>query len=420
MSQIEPVKKAYRFKTKSDDYVYIGDLEDVEFHPKLTLNRWVEECRVKLVFDDSKVKEKSCKLEENKVKWEAKREGFAFRLYPSEPRKVIMKHPQTGETLEFLQNELGGLEFEIILKKKPASNQFILSIDTQNLKFYYQPPLHHDHPTWADTDGDGVADSFRPENVVGSYAVYHATRTNMHRSKEDAEKYKTGKAFHIYRPKAVDAEGNEAWCDLDIDEVKGFLTVSIPQEFLDKALYPVMMDPTFGYEDLGGTNLEISAEELYGSAFPSPSDVETADSISVYVTSQAAGYLKGVLVLNSNLNIVQNGVCNPEKSAIGWCTTTFPTSPNLSPNTDYVLCAIWNGAPNWLKYDTGETDQGLYDSSNSYLSPSDPTDATRDTKKYSIYCTYTAAAPPPPPVEENPLISKPLVSPIKVGKPLIR
>jgi len=146
---MEQVGKAYRFKTLSNDDVYIGDSKDTEFHPKVKLERWQGECFLKVLFDDSKIPKakRSCKVEGGKVKWQTR--DFELHFHPVVPRKVSMKHPQTDKALEFLQNELGGLEFEITFKKKPSTNKIALSIETQGLKFYYQPPLHPDHPTWA-------------------------------------------------------------------------------------------------------------------------------------------------------------------------------------------------------------------------------------------------------------------------------
>jgi hypothetical protein len=128
----------------------------------------------------------------------------------------------------------GGLRLEVILNKKPASNVISLDIETEGLVFYYQPPL---------TKEEIDRGAKRPENVVGSYAVYHATKTGKYRNKEEAEKYKSGKAFHIYRPKAIDAIGKWVWCDLNItinpDGKTGVMTRTIPQDFLDQAVYPI-------------------------------------------------------------------------------------------------------------------------------------------------------------------------------------
>src|SRR3990167_10044130 len=125
-------------------------------------------------------------------------------------------------------------EIEIILKDRPDINTFDFTIDgADNLDFFYQPPL-----TQKEID-EGAS---RPDNVIGSYAVYHKTKAN-HRV--GSINYATGKAFHIYRPKATDANGAEVWAELNYPN--GTLTVTVPQKFLDDAVYPVRVDPTFGY-----------------------------------------------------------------------------------------------------------------------------------------------------------------------------
>jgi len=390
---VEPINKAYRFKTKSEDYVYLGDPADAEFHPKIKLERWAGECHLRIAFDDSKVKQRQCRCEQNKVKWETR--DFDFHFYPVEPRTVVMKHPQTGEDISFLQNELDGLEFEIILKKKPTTNQIALAIETKGLKFYYQPPLHPDHPTWADTDGDGIADTFRPMNAVGSYAVYHAARTNMHRSREDAEKYRVGKAFHIYRPKAVDAEGKEAWCDLHVDETKGLLMVTIPQEFLDSAVYPVSVDPTFGYETKGSSFAGASSARIGGSW--ATGGVGTATSISVcyhqflsfypnvkHALYEKTGDLTGNLVAGSGTEewTVTDGYDD-------WKTLNCLTPPEISA-VDYWI-VLFSEPYAYVYYDDGGTNDAGWQAEDYNGFPLSIS-LSGESRIYSIYCTYTAEA----------------------------
>jgi hypothetical protein len=378
----------YAFKTLDGNLIEIGTERHSPPKPYLKLNKWDNEVslKVKIPFDTDENPEKIG----NKLRYSSDKIDVEF--YPKKPEEVT--ETINGQTFSFKQNEGGGVEFDTILYEKPESNILEFPIETKGLKFYYQPPLYPDHPTWTDTNGDGIADSFRPENVVGSYAVYYETQDKFFKTKEEAEKYKTGKAFHIYRPLAKDSAGNTTWCDLNIDEAKGLLTVTIPQEFLDKAVYPVSIDPTFGYTTVGATTYSTSLNWLEGSVFTSPADARTANSITFwglnkysYVTLNA----KGVLVLRSNLNIVTNGVGNAVvvSTSGGWFTSSFSTSPSLSANTQYVLSVIADN-PIDLKYDTGDTNQGLEDQTNSYASPTNPTDAMFNNRKYSIYCTYTA------------------------------
>ena len=51
--------------------------------------------------------------------------------------------------------------------EKPLSNVISLSIQSKGLKFYYQGPL---------TDKEKAEGIIRPEEVTGSYAVYHESK----------------------------------------------------------------------------------------------------------------------------------------------------------------------------------------------------------------------------------------------------
>lgn len=124
--------------------------------------------------------------------------------------------------------ENGGVEYEYVWKKKPLANSFSIAIDLTGLTAYYQPAL-----TQKEID-EGL---IRPENVVGSYAFYHATKKDH---QFGGINYMAGKHSHLYRPKAVDADGKEIWCEFNKDlDATGVLTTTCPQSFLDTAQYPV-------------------------------------------------------------------------------------------------------------------------------------------------------------------------------------
>jgi len=388
-------KKAYRFLTRNDDEVYIGDPEEkTQFKPQLLLKRWLDECFIKLPIGNI-AKQLTFDEENNCLIWEG--EWFTVKVYPID--KTEVKATINEKEHVFIQNEHGGLEFEAVLKTKPPVNSFSFPIETKGLKFYYQPPLTEEFnkeecEVWTETyvktkDGEEI---FRPENVVGSYAVYHATRANMHHSKEDAEKYKAGKAFHIYRPKLVDAEGKTAWADLNIDEKKGVLTITLPQEFLDSAAYPVSIDPTFGYTNVGASGLSNSQDVIYGSWFTCP-ESGTAESITAYIQHSASGYNgKCALYKKSDGSLVQGTLEVEVPTTVQWVTFDFATTPQIE-NIDYWI-VVWlqgQGFPplSHSIYFDSETGKGgiTYTSYNSFPDPWNP---TLEDKKYSIYCTYTA------------------------------
>lgn len=128
------------------------------------------------------------------------------------------------------------IELAIELNAPPDTNCFSYHLESSGLTFWYQPAL---------TDEEINSGVERPDSVVGSYAVYHAS----------------GKAYHIYRPKAWDSRGDTVWCDMQIDSRAHQLTVTVPQEFLKRSAYPVVVDPTIGRSDIGASASNINTNQ---------------------------------------------------------------------------------------------------------------------------------------------------------------
>ena len=390
--KLKQIGRAYYFQTHSGDNVYIGNPEESEFKPLLWLTRWMNESFLKIPVGKI-VKNLEFDETNNYVIWDT--DLFTVKVYPkeAEQKTVTINEQQITYTL----SSLGGLEFEAILKTKPSTNSLTVQIETQNLKFYYQPPLteelnvdEYDEVTETYAIKNGQVVVFRPPEVVDSYAVYHATRTSTHRNKEEAEKYRAGKAFHIYRPKLIDVEGKTAWANLNIDEKKGVLTIMLPQDFLDKAVYPVTIDPTFGYETAGASYQDFR-NRITGSVFTCPED-GTADSITFYGAVSGA-YWKCAIYRHSDSSLIGVTDQSIQVMPVSWYTNTFADKPTLT-NIDYVL-VIWSGfgQGSRIYYDAGETNQGHYQSL-TYGDFPDPASFSHENHKYSIYCTYTTGVPP--------------------------
>ncbi len=143
-------------------------------------------------------------------------------------------------------DENGHLEYEIVLKSKPASNKIELDLDfPEGLRFTFQDTLENEYNA-GNTQGLSLSEylirSDRPDNVVGSYVGYWKNQDNQ---------YKTGKFCHIYRPKAIDDNTNELWCNQNIIGKKW--TIEIDQTWLNNAVYPVVVGPNLGYATEGGS-----------------------------------------------------------------------------------------------------------------------------------------------------------------------
>lgn len=173
--------------------VVIGDDKQEQFYPQIKAEFWNNECNfsVRLAEDiDSATVEEV----DGVVTWS--KGSKSARI---EPDRIV-----------------------VVLQSRPDSNVIEFTIQTKGLEFYLQDPdvIYAEFP-----------DATVPDNVKYSYAVYHASKRN--------NGYKTGQAFMLYRPEAVDAKGNRVWCDQKLDVESGTLHVAVPQDFLDSATYPV-------------------------------------------------------------------------------------------------------------------------------------------------------------------------------------
>jgi hypothetical protein len=334
----------------------IGDTKQPEiFYPQMKVCRWDNECN----FSIRLVDEGEAKVSEDgdRIKWACgSREA---RFYP-------------------LSDAEGGYEFEITLLERPKSNTLNFTLQTKGIEAYYQPAL---------TTEEIAAGAFRPEHIVGSYAIYHDSKAGNFADRH----YRAGKMGHIYRPQVIDAAGKTAWGDLNIDLAAGTLTVTIPAEFLDSATYPIRHAAglTFGYESAGGTEKSALGSDFYGSKYTCASAGEI-DSITAYVRGLSR-YFKPV-VCNSSKAILANGV-GPESedctNADNWLTVNYTSKPTVSA-ADFFLGMIPKSNYVYFHYDAS-AGTSLIDSSNDYTTPTDPSDGTDGTDKYSIYATYTAS-----------------------------
>ena len=149
-----------------------------------------------------------------------------------------------------------GLEFEIVLASIPTKNVWEFSLAGHDeLRFHYQGTLEDEwydyvryQPGFAKDLADYLDKTSRPDYIVGSYAVYHKTKKDYIVGRTD---YGTGKLMHIHCPKAVDDLGREIKCSLNI--AGNLMSVTVPRRWLDSAVYPVTIDPYFGYNTIGGT-----------------------------------------------------------------------------------------------------------------------------------------------------------------------
>ena len=372
----------YEYTALTGDKIEVGDKSTTEFKPTLKLERWGGEAYIKVSLPTTE--KTTPKTTTEKVVWEGQTVDAHF--YPLEPTE---------------QYELGGFEFEVILKEKPLTNKIVLNFETQNLKFYYQPPLTEEFESgWSkefqcdilvtetEVTNTKIGDILvhRPENVVGSYAVYHATKGGMVTPQDVAKGITTGQGFMIYRPKMIDARGAWVWGEQLIDLKMGKQIITIPQWFLDTATYPIRhaAGDTFGWTNKGGSSHSgllsgvIRGLDATGAA-------GTGTSISLYVSDAAATPKIKCALYKADESFVKGTVEWTYDESDGFHAFNFTDNPTVEA-INYVICG-WADGLVFIWYNVvanaGEQDSQAYDGWPT------PASFTNWGVQISIYCTYT-------------------------------
>ena len=337
--------------------VEIGDAKQETFYPQVKIMRWDNETNFSVRLIDNEIGIPQVSSLTDKIIWS-----------------------KGNIDIEYYEGE-EGYKMVWFLKEKPSINKVEFTIQSKGLNFYYQPPL-----TQQEIDEGCI----RPENVVGSYAVYHSTKGGM--NDINGMEYKTGKFYHIYRPHLYDTEGKEAWGDLHIEN--GIYSVEIPQDFLDKAVYPIKSNDTFGEDEVGGTLQDgISDDKIYGYKFSLGVDGNVS-SITYYTAydSKYGGTAHSVqygIYDNSSPAVLKGSSSGVALASTSYSWKTDSVSASLSSGT-YSLC--FNHEKNYGQwaYDRTTNNEVF---KNSVIYPSWPTPITdfdyASNRQFSIYATYT-------------------------------
>ena len=309
--------------------VEIGDSKQLDFKPQIKLMRWDNEVNLS-IRGEEKIGSTSDLLE-------------TTSKYITPDYEIHMYEiAETGTEK--------GYEFEWVLKVRPPSNVLTATLLSKGLNFFYQPKLTDEYVAgFSDEfkreissvtetevrDSTGNILVFRPEHAIGSYAVYHKSKGALNDS--SAMDYKCGKAFHIYRPKAIDSKGNEIWADLNVNEGLGILTVTVDSKWLDTASYPVKVDPTFGRTSLGVSG--YSGNDTIVGYTGTPASSGTTSSITTGIQTRGAGEFKSALYKVSDGSLLSPQSAQSSTPGTGWITN------NVSITIDAINYYIvaWGG-----------------------------------------------------------------------------
>lgn len=381
------------YKAEYDEHfkTVVGGEEDSSiFTPELKICRWGREAFFKIsprgdFVGKIPVEVGASQIEQIEI--EEKLQKEKIRFYP-----VVEDDDQEG----------GGFEIETVLVEKPKTNQIVYDIDfSDNIEFCFVPPIDEltlpsdiskiitKRTATEGLDKDNNVLMSQPERSVGSYAVYLKNHSKMYSSGAKAEKYKTGKLFHIWRPKLIDGLNTEAWADMVVDEQAKTITITAPQSFLDSAVYPVRVDPTFGYTTLGSGTYSI--QNLMNGFVGNP-------GVSADVTSLHAGlHSDWDSGDNVKMALYTNGGTRQSPQSVelstGHGTAQFvqfnPTSGTIPVTAQDYVIAAWSDSVVSLRVDyTGSSGDSRYYTLTYGTWPSSVTWSDW-AWRFSTYATYT-------------------------------
>jgi len=267
-------------------------------------------------------------------------EGFTVR---GDKQRLVYKGRKRSHRFTICGDTV--FEYDCILLKEPESNVIALRIEgAEHYDFFRQP------------------DFLKNPLLAGSYAVY---------KKQTWVGEGTGKLCHIHRPELIDNRGRRCWGDLSV--VEDMLYITIPEEWLGEASYPVIVDPVIGTSTVGNQSnrwetVHSNGIEHYGimgglavNKFMLPDILEGTLTAFVYCNSTA--YTTGVrpIIYSDNNDVPLSKLSNNEQlydtdvssyKPRGWRPANFDLNSSL-PSGSNVWFGISAGLFNPL-FDYGQ------------------------------------------------------------------
>jgi hypothetical protein len=300
-----------------------------------------------------------------------------------------------------------GLEKELFLTlnslKDCQAGMVQFKVSTYGLTVYKQLPLNIELKVGEQYDFINSTHAmlkdktvvYRPENVVNSFACFDSSGA---------------KVLHIYASKLIDAKGNSVWVDSDLKD--GLLTVYLDSKFLETAVFPVTLDPTFGYTSIGGS---ATSEQnwIYGTKYTVATTAYTTN-INIYCAGNGGG-VQGAIYDSSGNLIAISAIGNA--GSAGWVQLALETT--LSSG-DYYLVENSNSSTYAFYFDWGSYDGCSKSNTFNNGFPASITGLPSATDKhFSIYINYDEAEPTPTPTPTPTPSPSPSPSPTPTSTPTI-
>lgn len=245
---------------------------------------------------------------------------------------TTVRHESRNAIVE-LYEKGGRFEFEIMLLRRPRTNRIPLNINLGNVIAYPQPPL---------TPFEIEQGFSRPENVIDSWAFYKIGAKNIYTSREESLKYRVGKVGHLYRIHAEDDNRDGSWARLLL--LNGQYFIVFDNDFIQSARYPIVIDPTFGWETQGATPIALENDHV-ASRFTATGGDGTGDRISIYLNVTSEAHLVKCMLYGdgdgeadlSAIPAIANGITDETDVGVSetWNDFSFAVAPSITNNTPY-------------------------------------------------------------------------------------
>ncbi len=258
---ITPTAGKFSCKLNLDD-VEIGDINALGFKPHIKMKRFANQCDMAFSY--------SVAGSGGLASFDAYNQILKYSVDSFTDVEIHGVDPDQSRPE-------GAMEFNVILKKKPAGNKntITLKLDTTTIDFEKIQPLNveYDQAKCIDTypkhqapfvitptsitDAAGEVLKTRAENLVNSYEgkakqnykVPHELGINKNNGLSMTYVNVSRTHAHIRRGKAKDAIGTEAWVEDMTLDAGGNLTFTLPLDFIKNAVYPIRqavgVDPAY-------------------------------------------------------------------------------------------------------------------------------------------------------------------------------
>jgi len=338
-----------------------------------------------------------------------------------------------GVKHEYYIDKNGHFKWDKLFNSCPDSMQVRFKVKKSlGIRFVYQDTLENDYrndPEWKKlypTLEDFLKSKTRPENIVGSYAVYCDKQNDYykllhekadifniqlaaaypHKYKVDdqsrfyelLESNKTGKLMHLPCPFVVhEATGKREWAGMvyeEIDDTTGLLIITMPEKFMREADYSlgnVRLDPELGYHTAGASwDGPATGYALYGNYTNQATEDGTAQHVYGYFRYQTSSQDTSLGYYNSEASLphtfIDSGNVTVDSATGDWFGAVVTGS---IVDNSYYIPALLTQSRLQQAYDSGSHDDGYYSTNSSFIN--DPS-VGYPSVRWSMYLEYGSAA----------------------------